>query len=90
MANRNPVHARVAKRRAHRPGTLAELLAILWGALLEAQTILEGTPEGEAELKLKCIHAISQRGGQCEKLLEIDELESRLVEIEMLVKGCAA
>jgi hypothetical protein len=84
---RNSHAARIAKKRSRKPGNLAQLVRILWQAVLEAQAVLEGADEDEAELKLRAVHALGQVSGQYAKLLEIDELEARLSALEQAMKG---
>jgi hypothetical protein len=80
VANPNPFHARMAKKRARKPGDLRALQRMLWRALLEAKTVfLESDND---ELSLKAVHALSQASGQYAKLLEIGELEARVVALE--------
>ena len=85
MANPSPHAARLAKKRARKPGQLPQLLRLLWQALLEAQAILDEA--AEAELRLRAIHAISQAAGQYAKLLEIGELEARIAALEAAEKA---
>jgi hypothetical protein len=80
VANPNPFHARMAKKRARKPGDLRALQRMLWRALLEAERVfLESDND---ELSLKAVHALSQASGQYAKLLEIGELEARVVALE--------
>ncbi len=84
--NSSPHHARLAKKRARKPGNLAALTRVLWRAVLEAQEIMESADSDE--LKLRAIHAISQTSSAYAKLLEIGEFESRLAAVEAeLQKG---
>ena len=87
MANSNPHQARLSKRRAHKPGNLADVLKVLWTALHDAEQLMYAAEE--PELRLRCIHAISQVSGQYSKLLEIGELEARLAVLEAAVHGGA-
>jgi hypothetical protein len=80
MANPNPYAARLAQRRAHKPGTLADLLKVLWTAIRDAEHLLYSADD--PEFRLRCVHALSQAAGQYAKLLEIGEFEARLVQIE--------
>ena len=92
MPNPNPYKARQAKRPVppkvalttggHAYGTLEEVLAIVWGALKEAEGVLTRAPFSDNELKLKSVHAVSQCAGQYAKLLEASELEARLSALE--------
>ena len=87
MANPSPYQARQAKRRRGKPGNLAAVLRIVWAALLEADGVLQRA-DGDAEVILKAVHAISQCAGQYAKLLEVGEWESRLAQVEAeLQKG---
>ena len=76
MANPNPHAARLARRRAYKPGNLADLLKVLWTAIRDAEQLLYAA-EDDVDIRLRCIHALSQCAGQYEKLLEIDELGLR-------------
>jgi hypothetical protein len=82
VPNPNPHHARQAKKRRGKPGDLAALLRVVWGALLEADAVLQSTQGDNPELCLKAVHAVSQCAGQYAKLLEIGEYESRLSALE--------
>jgi hypothetical protein len=86
----NPYAARLVKKRAQKPGTLPQVLCILWGALQEAEAVLHRAPEADPDLKLRAIHAVSQCAGQYAKLLEIGELEARLSAVEQAQRGHAA
>lgn len=89
MANTSPHQARLSKRRRGKPGDLAALLRVVWAALLEADTVLQGTQGDNPELCLKAVHAVSQCAGQYAKLLEIGELEARIAALEAGQKGVA-
>jgi hypothetical protein len=80
MPNSNPFHARMAKRRARKPGDLAALKITLWRALLEAERVL--LESDDDELSLKAVHALSQASGQYLKLLEIGEFEASIAALE--------
>lgn len=80
MPNPNPVAARLAKRRAHKPGTLADLQKVLWTAIKDAEALLYLADD--PELILRCVHAIGQCAGQYSRLLEVGEFEARLAAIE--------
>jgi hypothetical protein len=85
MPNPNPFQARLVKRRRGRPGNLAQVLRIVWAALLEADGVLQRA-EGDPEVILKAVHAISQCAGQYAKLIEIGEWESRLTAVETAIQ----
>ena len=85
MANPNPVAARLAQRRARQPGNLADVLKVLWTALHDAEQLMYAADD--PELRLRCIHAVSQVAGQYSKLLEIGELEARLAALEAAQRG---
>jgi hypothetical protein len=83
MPNPNPVAARQAKRRAHKPLQMADLLKILTSAIREAEQVLYRAAEAEDhEMVLKSTHAVSQCIGQYSKLLEIGEFEARIAALE--------
>jgi len=63
---------------------------MLWGALLEAQDVLQQAPEDNPELRLKACHCLSQTAGQYAKLLEVGEIEGRLVALEAALRGKVA
>jgi len=84
VANPNPHAARIAKKRARKPGDLSQVLRMLWQALLEAEEVL--LESDNAEWTLKAVHAISQSAGQYVKLLEVGELEARLAAVEQAMK----
>jgi hypothetical protein len=82
VANPNPHAARLARKRRHKPGNLAELLRILWQALLEAEAVLAVASGNDADLTLKAVHAIVQASSGYAKLLEVGEFEGRLKALE--------
>ena len=53
---------------------------MVWNAITHAQE--QSAMDGEPELRLKAIHALSQCAGQYSKLIEIGELETRLAALE--------
>lgn len=65
--NHNPFQARLEKRRRSRNGTLDQAKTALWKAIKEAEKILL-SKESEPELKLRCVHALSQAIGQYAKV----------------------
>ena len=79
--NHNPFQARLEKRRRSKSGTLERAKTTLWKAIKEAETILL-SEESEPELKLRCVHALSQAIGQYAKVTEVGELEARLEALE--------
>jgi hypothetical protein len=80
MPNASPHKARLARKRARKPGNLLALQRLLWRALLVAETIL--TTAAEEDRQLRAIHAISQASGHYLKVIEVGELEARLAVIE--------
>ena len=80
MANANPHAARLAQRRAHKPGNLTDLLKVLWTAIKDAEALLY-TAE-DPEFRLRCVHALSQAAGQYARLIEVGEFEARLKVLE--------
>jgi hypothetical protein len=86
MANTSQYKARLAKRRAHKPGNLQDILKILWTAISDVEHLLY-TAGDDADLRLRCLHALSQSCGQYSKLLEIGELEARLSALEQQMQG---
>jgi hypothetical protein len=83
--NRSPYRARMGRKLRGKPGTLPELLLILWHTLKRAQGVLDAATDDEATLK--AVHAVSQCAGQYVKLLEIGELEARIAALEAVQKG---
>jgi len=61
------------------------VLRIVWAALLEADGVLQRA-EGDPEVILKAVHAISQCAGQYSKLIEAGEWESRLTVVEAAIQ----
>jgi len=90
MANQSPHDGRLAKKELHRPGNLQQLLGIMWRNVLEADAIKTTIPEDAVELRLKAIHATIQAGSAYARLLEVGELEARMVAIEQALQGTAA
>ncbi len=81
--NADPTKARMAKKFQRKPGNLPALQRKLWGAILHAEEVLEqACQDGEPELRLKAVHALSQCAGQYAKLLEVGEIEARLAALE--------
>jgi len=83
----------MAKKRKRKPGTLIDLQKLLWKALRTAEDLLDDATtqaeegEGYQGVQLRAIHAISQASGQYTKLLEIGELEERIVALEAAQRG---
>jgi hypothetical protein len=84
--NTKPHLARLSKRCAHKPGSLADICKILWTAIQDAEQLLY-TAGDDADLRLRCLHALSQSCGQYSKLLEIGEIEARLSALEQQMTG---
>lgn len=84
VANPNPYRARAAKRRAHKPLNLTDVLKILTSAIREAERVLYEADD--PEMILRCCHALAQATGQYSKLLEIGEFEGRLQALEAAVQ----
>lgn len=87
--NPSPHKARAARKRKAKPGTVADLTALLWRAIdrLEAHlgTVADGEEIDTAEL-CKLTHAISQTAGTYLKALEVGELEARLAALEKVAR----
>ena len=90
MANHSPHVARLAKRRAHKPLDLADILKILTTAIREGERLLLSAADDDHDLTLRTIHALGQVTGQYAKLLEVGELEARLAALEAQMPGRAA
>lgn len=80
MANPNPYAARLALRRARKPGTMEDVLLVLWTAVRDAERLLYEAED--PDFRLRCIHAISQAAGQYVRLLESGEFDARLKALE--------
>lgn len=78
MANPNPFHARLAKRK--RAGDLSAAQAKLWRAIRKAEAVMASA--GNPELTLRAIHALSQAVGQYTRVIETGELSARLEALE--------
>ena len=87
MANPNPYQARQGKKLVRKVGDMHGLLKKLWQAILEAERVLLDAPHDQPKLSLKACHALSQCCGQYANLLEIGELEARIVALEEAQKG---
>jgi hypothetical protein len=85
---RNKGAAKLARRRAYKPGDVHQLLRMVWQALVEAEAVLLAAED--PDLILRACHAISQCGGQYNKLLETSDLEARLAALEAQLRGRAA
>lgn len=94
--NSNPTKARQAKQRKRRGkvGSLADVQALLWAALmragdlLEAETISEdGQSLPDDATALKAVHAISQGAASYARLVTAGELEERLAALEATGEG---
>jgi hypothetical protein len=81
MANPNPdaLKARMGKKRKRKPGTIHDVLGIVWVALAAAQDALSSELTTD---RLKGCHAVFQGAQAYAKLLEIGELEARLKALE--------
>jgi uncharacterized small protein (DUF1192 family) len=84
MPNPSPHKARLAKKRRRKPGDLAAVTRVLWHAIVTAEDILNEADE--ADMQLRCVHALSQAAGQYAKLLEVGEYESRIAALEAEVR----
>lgn len=84
-APHNPVThlARLAKRKRRSSGDLKGARLRLWSALQAAEAcLLDSAEAGDQGGVLKAVHAVVQATGAFSKLVEVGELEARLVELE--------
>lgn len=82
--------ARLAKRRARKPGDFDQLLLVLWGAIREAEDILYAAAEADTETRLRAIHALSQSASVYARILADEDTERRLQAVEAALQGQAA
>ena len=85
MANPNPHKARQALKLKQRrkAGSLSDALLIQWRALKAAETAMYAAGKaGDRPGTLKAVHAITQASTAYAKLIEVGELEARLMELE--------
>jgi hypothetical protein len=80
VANPNPYAARLARRRAQKPGNLHDLTRVMWTAVRDAEHLMY-TAE-DPEFRLRCVHALCQAAGAYARLLEVGEFEARLQALE--------
>lgn len=88
--NPNPTKARQAKNRKRREtGSLTDVQALLWAALMRAELLLsaetvneDGSTQPDDATALKAIHAISQGAASYARLAAAGELEERLAALE--------
>jgi hypothetical protein len=62
-------------------GDLPALRIEVWYALLEAIEVMND-PDSSPELRLRCVHAISQVGGVYLNLLKVGDQETRIAALE--------
>jgi hypothetical protein len=78
----------MGKKKKAQTGGLPEVKRKLWVAMLHAEDILESAEEVQPELRLKAVHALSQVAAQLVKIIEVGELEVRMIRLEaQLVAG---
>jgi hypothetical protein len=91
MSNPDPSKARQAKKRKRRgkPGSIEDARALLWraleraGLLLGAETVKEdGSVTPDNHTALRAIHAISQGAAAYARIVEVGELEARILALE--------
>ncbi len=71
------------RRRRSTPGTIQDVLGLLWGALQAARDVLGRQEEAQDDPGvLRAVHALSQCAGQYVRIIEIGDLEERLVRLE--------
>jgi hypothetical protein len=77
-----PVQDEKPKRlRRRKPGDLGQLRAVLWGVLLDVETVCADTEEDKA-LKLKAAHTLATLAGAYLKVSETHDLEKRIEALE--------
>jgi transcriptional regulator of aromatic amino acid metabolism len=90
VPNPNPTHARLARKRRPKPGTVRQLTAVLWRAITHLETHLERlatAAEVDTSELCKLTHATAQAGGVYLKAIEVGELEARLEAVERAIQG---
>jgi hypothetical protein len=85
MANKNPVQARIARRRRRKPGDLKQALLTIWNAINDVEHALNQAQTGEeicraARAMSACILTYA-------KLLQTGELEARMAHLEMQLEA---
>jgi hypothetical protein len=73
----------VAQRR--KAGDLPALRIEMWYALLTAIDVMND-PDSSPELRLRCVHAISQIGGVYVNMLKIGDMEARMLKVEQALQ----
>lgn len=88
MPNPNPHQARCARRKRRRIRKVGDLAAArrkLWQAITTAEDILLDD-ESDTVTQLRAVHAITQATTAYAKLVEVGELEARLVSLEEILR----
>jgi hypothetical protein len=73
--------AKPKRLRRRKPGDLAQLRAVLWGVLLEVETICADEATNRAD-KLKAAHALATLAGAYLRVTETHDLEKRIEDLE--------
>lgn len=72
--------------RIRKPGSLDDVKKVLWQSIVIAKECLLNSHDDDVAA-LKAAHCISQCSGQYAKLLELSDLEERMVTIEEAIKS---
>ena len=83
--NQNPVAGRLAKKAQSKPGTLADVQARLWEAIIKAETVMEKRGQKD-ETVLRAANCIGQLAMSYSKVLEVGEYEARLAAVEAALR----
>jgi hypothetical protein len=67
--------------RRRKPGDLAQLRAVLWGVLLDVESIC-ADEAGDNAMKIKAAHSLATLAGAYLKVTETHDLEKRLEALE--------
>ena len=73
----------IMSRPIKNPGTLQDGRLVLWRAIKRAERRMERAErEDDANMTLRCFHALSQGLGQYARLWELTEMDERLTALE--------
>lgn len=87
VANRNPVDARLRRRRRSKPGNLKSLVRAVWCTLRDAElSLVEATTVAE---RCSAVHAMASIAGVYVKLIQVGEYEARLARLEQFMEVSA-
>jgi hypothetical protein len=75
----NDTHTKTKRKRHRKPGDIASLRRVLWSAIRQVESIVEGD---DPDTKLKAVSALSTAAGVYLKCTEASDLENRLKALE--------